>query len=219
MPLYGGVSTATVAAISSDVRDWRSSSIVFTIDHDGLPTLPFFKAVSLPRDDKLAGKMKSAPRKPLPSLDVGTATVPFNVAPDHRNLACESLFRQGDASIGIYLLKSGRIRLQRITPDGASVSIHLARPGELFAEASLFSHSYHCDAIAEVDSEVWRYPKDQLSQRLRTGPEALWAFARELASRLQGLRLRYELKQVRSATERVLQLPHEVLVHMEVHHG
>ena len=93
-----------------------------------------------------------------------------------------------------------------ITPDGAAVSIHLARPGELFAEASLFSERYHCDAIAEVDSEVWVYPKDQLSKRLHTQPESLWAFARELARRLQELRLRYELKQIRSATERVLQL-------------
>jgi CRP-like cAMP-binding protein len=140
-------------------------------------------------------------------MAIGTATALLDVTPDHRSLAAgAALFRQGDASIGIFLLISGRIRLQRITPDGAAVSIHLARPGELFAEASLFSELYHCDAIAEVDSEVWLYPKGQLARSLHTKPEALWSFARELARRLQELRLRYELKQIRSANERVLQL-------------
>ena len=104
------------------------------------------------------------------------------------------------------IFRIGVRHLQRITPDGAAVSIHLARPGELFAEASLFSENYHCDTIAEVDSEIWLYPKDQISRSLHSEPDALWAFARELASRLQGSRLRYELKQIRSATERVLQL-------------
>jgi CRP-like cAMP-binding protein len=140
-------------------------------------------------------------------MDSGTATALFNVAPDRRSLAAgAALFRQGDTTFGIFLLINGRIHLQRITPDGAAVSIHLARAGELFAEASLFSDHYHCDAIAEVDSEVSIYPKDQLSRSLHSGPDALWAFARDLARRLQELRLRYELKQIRSATERVLQL-------------
>jgi len=140
-------------------------------------------------------------------MDVGTAAALFDVTPDHRSLpAGAALFRQGDTSFGIFLLIGGRIRLQRITPDGAAVSIHLARPGELFAEASLFSEHYHCDAVAEVDSDIWIYPKEQLSRSLHTKPKALWAFARELARRLQELRLRYELKQIRSAPERVLQL-------------
>lgn len=75
----------------------------------------------------------------------------------------------------------------------------------MFAEASLFSERYHCDALAEVASEVWCYPKEALAAKLRSEPEALWAFARELARHDQTVRLRYEIKHVRSATERVLQ--------------
>lgn len=128
------------------------------------------------------------------------------VAPVRRALeAGEYLFRQGDRSFGIFLMGSGRVRLQRATPDGSVISIHLARAGELFAEASLFSERYHCDAVAEVGGEVWCYPKEALSARLRAEPEALWAFARELARHVQTVRLRYEIKHVRSATKRVLQ--------------
>jgi len=128
------------------------------------------------------------------------------IAPASRLLeAGEHLFRQGDRTFGIFRLRSGRVRLQRITPDGTAVSIHFARPGETFAEGSLFSPVYHCDAVAEVDGEVLVYGKEQLAAQLRREPEALWAFARELAVHLQRLRTRYELKHLRSAPERVLQ--------------
>ena len=128
------------------------------------------------------------------------------VTPEHRQLAPgDCLFSQGDRAFGIFQVASGRIRLQRITPDGSTVTIHLARAGEMFAEASLFSEHYHCDAVAETESDILIYPKAEISSRLRAEPEALWQFAKELAGRLQGMRTRFELKQIRSAPERVLQ--------------
>lgn len=128
------------------------------------------------------------------------------VAPERRQLpAGDRLFSQGDRTFGVFHVASGRIRLQRITPDGSTVTIHLARAGEMFAEASLFSEQYHCDAVAEMESDILVYPKAEVTSRLRAEPEALWQFARELAGRLQGMRTRYEIKQIRSAPERVLQ--------------
>lgn len=116
-----------------------------------------------------------------------------------------ALFRQGDLTIGIFVLLRGAIRLVRVTPDGTAVTLHLARAGEMFAEASLFAARYHCDAIADCNSAAGLYPKAALTARLRQDPEALWQFSGELARRLQGLRQRYELKQIRSAPQRVLQ--------------
>ncbi len=128
------------------------------------------------------------------------------VSPRQRRLAAgEVLFRQGDRTAGIYRLIEGRVRLVRVTPDGTAVNLHQARPGETFAEASLFSAHYHCDAVADVDSLVGLYPKAALTAHLRDDPEALWLFAADLARHLQGLRGRYELRQIRSAPERVLQ--------------
>lgn len=128
------------------------------------------------------------------------------VTPLLRELAAgAALFRQGDRTIGIFVLQRGAVRLVRVTPDGTAVTLHLARPGEMFAEASLFATHYHCDAIADCDSVAGLYPKAALTARLRQDPEALWKFSAELARRLQGLRQRYELKQIRSAPQRVLQ--------------
>lgn len=95
--------------------------------------------------------------------------------------------------------------MQRVTPDGGTVTLHVARAGEMFAEAALFAQSYHCDATAETDCEVWLYPKEALVERLRGDPESLWRLAAELAHSLHRLRQRYELKQIRSAPERVFQ--------------
>lgn len=137
--------------------------------------------------------------KPVPDAFAG-------IAPELRKLAAGSaLFRQGDASFGIFRLQAGRIRLLRLTPDGTQVPMHTVRPGELFAEASIFSPRYHCDAIALKDCEVLVYRKAALTKRLKEDPEMLWDFAGDLARHVQGLRTRLELRQIRSAPERVLQ--------------
>jgi CRP/FNR family transcriptional regulator, dissimilatory nitrate respiration regulator len=134
-----------------------------------------------------------------------------HVSPSLRQVAAHALlFRQGDPTFGVFRLASGRIRLVRVTPDGEQVPMHTVRPGELFAEASLFSAHYHCDAVATQASEVLVYPKADLARRLKVEPDeeesgALWAFAAEMAHRIHELRMRLEMRQIRSATERVLQ--------------
>jgi CRP-like cAMP-binding protein len=129
-----------------------------------------------------------------------------NVVPSVRRLvAGAALFRQGDPSFGIFRLVSGRISLVRVTPGGMEVPMHTARPGELFAEASIFSACYHCDAVAMRDSEVLVYAKAELTHQLKQSKEDLWAFTAELARRVHDLRTRLEVRQIRSATERVLQ--------------
>jgi len=128
------------------------------------------------------------------------------VAPRRQLVAAgAALFRQGDPTFGFFRLVSGAIRMLRVTPAGEQVAMHSVRPGELFAEASLFSPRYHCDAIASRPSEVLVYDKRELQRRLKEHPEDVWRFAGELAHRVQALRTRLELRQIRSAPQRVLQ--------------
>lgn len=119
--------------------------------------------------------------------------------------AGDVLFSQGDAATAIYAVESGRLRLLRRTVDDHLVVLHTARSGEPFAEAALFSEIYHCDAVAAVPSRIWRYPKDQLLSVLRAHPELWEAFVARLARQVQGLRSRLELRNIRSARERVFQ--------------
>jgi CRP-like cAMP-binding protein len=98
----------------------------------------------------------------------------------------------------------GRLRLVRHTVDDHLVVLHTAREGDLFAEAALFSDTYHCDAITVVTSRVRTYPKDALLAVLRRDPALFEAFAARLTHQLQALRARLELRNVRSARERLL---------------
>lgn len=117
----------------------------------------------------------------------------------------EHVFRQGDRATAIYKVESGRVRLIRRTVDDHLVVLHAARRGEFFAEASLFSEAYHCDAVAAAQSSVRVYPKEVVMDALRTDSVLAEAFMARLAHQLQELRARMELRNIRSARERVLQ--------------
>lgn len=117
----------------------------------------------------------------------------------------ELLFRQGDSASAIYKVESGGLRLIRRTVDDHLVILHTARRGEFFAEASLFSDTYHCDAVAVQQSSVRIYPKQTVKEAIRSDPALAEALMARLAHQLQDLRTRMELRNIRSARDRVLQ--------------
>jgi CRP/FNR family transcriptional regulator, dissimilatory nitrate respiration regulator len=117
----------------------------------------------------------------------------------------ELLFQQGDPAAAVYKVESGRLRLIRRTVDDHLVILHTARRGEFFAEASLFADAYHCDAVAAALSSVRVYPKQIVIEAMRANPTLAEAFIARLARQLQELRARMELRNIRSARDRVLQ--------------
>ncbi len=128
-----------------------------------------------------------------------------NVRTTRRKLAAgETLFRAGDAANAMFHVEQGRIRLVRHGLDGHPVTLHVAGQGEPFAEASLFSDVYHCDAVADEASELRAYPKAAVLLLLKAHPALNLAFSAYLARQLQRLRGRFELVRIKSARERVL---------------
>jgi CRP-like cAMP-binding protein len=71
------------------------------------------------------------------------------------------------------------------------------------AEASVFSSSYHCDAIASTDAVVRLYPKTILLGELQHNPNFAQAFAGMLARQVMTLRTRLEQRNIHSARDRV----------------
>ncbi len=118
--------------------------------------------------------------------------------------AGETLFRAGDAARGIFILKSGRVRLLRRCHEGREVTLHTPRPGESFAEASLYAESYHCDCIADIASEVILVPRQILLRELEREPAYAALFARHLAAQIRDLRAALELRNIRTADQRIL---------------
>ena len=118
--------------------------------------------------------------------------------------AGEFLFRQGDAAKFVFAIERGQLRLERRTSDGRLVPLHLARAGESFAEAALFADRYHCDAVALTDAVVKALPKAALLVELEHSRGHAPILVHAMARQLHVLRQRLELRNVRSARERVL---------------
>jgi len=134
---------------------------------------------------------------PLDRLDKGDRL--------RRELACgETLFVQNSATAGLFYLVSGRIDLKRSTRTGHSVMIHRAYAGDTFAEASLFSSTYHCTATAVCEVLVIECRRSAISLLLNTDIEFAQSMASRFASQIQESRRRVELLSIRAADERIL---------------
>jgi CRP-like cAMP-binding protein len=116
----------------------------------------------------------------------------------------EMLFCREDRPDGLYLLERGEIRLTRTDADGREIVLFRAMPGETFAEASLFSETYHCDAVASLPSVVHLLPKSAVLKALASEPVIAQAFMATLARQVMTLRTRLENRNLRTARGRVL---------------
>lgn len=91
----------------------------------------------------------------------------------------------------------------RFGREGEAIAIHRAFSGECFAEASLFSETYHCDAVAVMNSQIVRLDKAMTLEWLNNDPAFSQAFNAHLAHQVQSYRRLLELRSIRSAKERV----------------
>lgn len=82
------------------------------------------------------------------------------------------LFREGEKSIGFYVVQAGAISVHRVNSAGKEQVIHIFRPGESFAEAALATESgYPADAQAVENSQVLLVQKPGFLALLRRHPE------------------------------------------------
>lgn len=82
------------------------------------------------------------------------------------------LFREGDRSEGFYVVQKGAINIHRVGSGGKERVIHIFRPIESFAEATLATEGgYPADARATEASTVLLVPKRDFVELLRKRPE------------------------------------------------
>lgn len=119
---------------------------------------------------------------PLPDLqNIAGLVLPQSLAKG------EFLFHQGGPSHGFYIVQSGSISIQRLSPMGKEQVIHIFRAGDSFAEATLATDTgYPADAKALEPSRVLLVEKRQFTGLVRQQPELA---LRMLASMSQHLRV------------------------------
>src|SRR5215216_1420017 len=115
----------------------------------------------------------------------------------------QALFRLGDRTIGIYEIVKGQVQMIRLDSSGREMVLYAAGSGDIFAEAALFSPTYHCDAISKTGATVRLYPKAKVLSEFRQNPKAAEAFMALLSREIMRLRTNLEQRNIRSAQERV----------------
>jgi CRP-like cAMP-binding protein len=132
------------------------------------------------------------------------AALPPNACRTFRMQQGDVLFRQNQSTSGLYCVVSGCITMRRTTLGGDTLILHRAVSGGYFAEASIFSDVYHCDAVCTHAGQVMKIAKDAMIAMMQSDPTFSAKFTKMLAQQVQSYRALIEVLGIRSAPERVL---------------
>lgn len=110
----------------------------------------------------------------------------------------EILFFEGDSASGFFVLLSGMVRIYKSSPDGKEYTIHIIKPGQLFAEAAIFrGDKFPANCMALEESEAAFFPKDAFLDLLKDSPQislkiiaALSSFVRDFNKQVEDLSLK-----------------------------
>jgi CRP/FNR family cyclic AMP-dependent transcriptional regulator len=96
----------------------------------------------------------------------------------------EIVFSEGDLGDAIYLLKTGHVRLYRLTEDGKELSLAILGPGDVFGELALFEESRR-QTFAEAlqDSHICAASVDDFTRLMSHKPQLTMMVASEIAKR------------------------------------
>jgi CRP-like cAMP-binding protein len=120
----------------------------------------------------------------------------------------EPLFQQGAPATAVFKIVRGRLRMIRHLACGDRITIHTGRSSELFAEGSLFSDVYQCDAIAAEPTQIRACGKAEMLAAINGSPSTILALLEQVTRLLHHARAMRELRNIRSAEDRVLQHLH-----------
>lgn len=127
----------------------------------------------------------------------------FDGAPVRRLDAGATLFRREEPVVSVFVVRSGKIALERPMKDGSSFTLHVASAGMAIAEASLFADAYHCDAVARSPAAVAALPRATFLSALRRSPDAALGLISAHAREIQAQRARTEILRMRRVSDRL----------------
>lgn len=98
----------------------------------------------------------------------------------------EVLFKEGDVSDALYVIRTGRVAIATHSADGRETVLAILEEGGLFGELPLFDDAPRvADARALTDTEVVELSYAPVRAILRDRPELLWVIVQLLVNRLR----------------------------------
>jgi CRP-like cAMP-binding protein len=115
----------------------------------------------------------------------------------------KTLFDAGERVQFMYLVTAGQIDLSRRTKAGARMILQRSQTGQVPAEASAYSETYHCNGMAGEAAQLRAIPVAEFRKRLDQAPALSRAWSARLAHALQGARMNAEIRTLRTVADRV----------------
>ncbi|MBI3547376.1 MAG: Crp/Fnr family transcriptional regulator [Gammaproteobacteria bacterium] len=119
----------------------------------------------------------------------------------------DTLFRHGEPVERFFWVKTGLIKLFRLSPDGDEKIIELIRPGETFAEAVMFMGQrgrYPVNAEAIAESQLLGFSQKTFLGLLSASPEACFGLLSSMSRRLHMLVNQIDSLTLQNATYRLV---------------
>lgn len=117
----------------------------------------------------------------------------------------ETLFRQGEKALSIFVVIEGFIKLSRISPQGEETLIRIFGRGEAIAESvAVLGDDHTTTAEATGPVTVARLPAAVVSQISREAPELALAILHEASAKIWALMDEIETLKAQTADQRVL---------------
>ncbi len=118
------------------------------------------------------------------------------------------LFRQGEVSNSIYVIKEGRFKLLHMAKDGNETILQLVGPGELIEETTLFRSDrvQLATAISVEAAKVCSIDHDTFEKVIKNQPDLAWEMIKNLGDRLYNVWEQMSESKKQSTQERILSL-------------
>src|SRR5436190_23949998 len=97
----------------------------------------------------------------------------------------DALFRQGQASTGLYVVMSGRLQVVRENADGTTIILGEAGPGESVGEMGFFTKEPRSASVVALrDSLLVRFPNAAFERIVASHPEVVRDLTRMMIHRV-----------------------------------
>ncbi len=123
----------------------------------------------------------------------------------------EVVFNSGDASDGLYVIRTGRVKLVQVSKEGKEQIIKLAGPGELLGLEGFYdAGSYNTTAIAMDSAELCFISRGDFRKVFKENPGVALKFISSFARELNEAYLRIGSLGLLSAREKLAHLLHSL---------
>lgn len=123
----------------------------------------------------------------------------------------EVLYFPAEASDSVYILKEGKVKIYRQTPDGKEIILNIIMPGEIFGELGLAGQQEREEA-AEVleDAVICVIPLKDMQQLMQCMPSLNTEVLKRLGTRVKKVQSRLESLICKNAEQRIRSLIKEI---------